>query len=106
MSASAEGNNTDNTVPPVQSKYTAWADLQSDGKTLANQFIWNSAILYPCYMMDLDRYVFSERDGDVMSALIFAGVVAGVTEAQKLIRRTLTQAGVQQSITHPFGLPF
>ena len=105
MSASVEGNNTDNTVPPAPSKYTAWADLKSDGKSIMNQAVWNAALLYPAYMYDLDRYVFSERDSDLVSALKLAGVVAGVSEAQKIVRRTLSQAGAQTSIVYPFGQP-
>ena len=54
-------------------------------------------------MYDLDDKIFSQRDGDLISALKLAGVVAGVTEGQKLIRKTLMQAGVSQKVVYPFG---
>ena len=104
MSTSQEGN-TDSTVPPKASPYTAWADLKSDGKAIMNQAVWNAALLYPAYMYDLDRKIFSERDSDLVSALKLAGIVAGVSEDQKLIRRTASQAGASPKFVHPFGVP-
>ena len=89
----------------VPSKYTWYADLKTDGKSIANQAVWNAALLYPMYMYDIDNKIFGTRDGDLVSAMKLAGLVAGVTEAQKLIRRTLKQAGVSPKVTHPFGVP-
>ena len=101
-STSQEGNDTTN-QNAAPSKYTAWSDLKSDGKAIMNQAVWNAALLYPAYMYDLDDKIFSQRDGDLISALKLAGVVAGVTEGQKLIRKTLMQAGVSQKVVYPFG---
>ena len=95
----------DPTAATPPSKYTWYSDLQADGKSIANQDVWNAALLYPIYMYDVDQKIFNSRDGDLLSAMKLAGLVAGVTETQKLIRKTLKQAGASPKLTHPFGLP-
>ena len=94
---------TPQVTPPVT--YTAWQDLKSDVKSIANQAIWNAALLYPAYMYGIDRMAFNESDSDIVAAMKLAGIVAGVTEAQKLIRRTICQAGGSPKLVHPFGVP-
>ena len=49
--------------------------------------------------------VFSENDGDIIAAAKLAGVVSGMSEGTKLLRKTLVQAGVSSKVTHPFGVP-
>ena len=56
-------------------------------------------------MYDLARKVFSENDGDFVAAAELAGVVLGMSEGTKLLRKTSVQAGVLPKVTHPFGLP-
>ena len=103
--AATSQEGTDNTTPPAPSKYTAWNDLKLDAKSVMNQAVWNAALLYPAYMHDLDSKVFSQRDGDLMSAVKLAGICAGVGEAQKLVRKTLMQAGASPKLVYPFGQP-
>ena len=92
-------------APPVASPCTFWADLKTDAKTVMNQAAWNFGLLVPCYMYDLDRKVFSENDSDIVAAAKLAGVVSGMSEGTKLLRKTLVQAGVSPKVTHPFGVP-
>ena len=106
-STSQEGNDTTTgaaATPPVVT-YTAWKDLQSDGKSIMNQAVWDAALLYPMYMYGLDSKIFSQNDSDLIAALKLAGLVAGVSEAQKLVRKTLTQAGASPKLVYPFGVP-
>ena len=60
---------TDPTAATPPSKYTWYADLQTDGKSIANQAIWNATLLYPMYMYDVDQKIFNSRDGDLVSAM-------------------------------------
>ena len=104
MSESQEGTNaTGGTPPPATSPYTFLTDLKSDGKSIMNQAVWNMALLYPFYMYNLDRQYFNQYDGDVVSAAKLGGLIAGVTEGQKLLRKTLVQAGVNEKVAYPFG---
>ena len=107
-STSQEGNNTTGAGAPAAAApttYTAWADLQSDFRSIANQAVYDAALLYPMYMMNYDSQIFSSGDSDMMAAVKLAGLVAGVSEGQKLLRLTLTQAGVNPKIVYPFGVP-
>ena len=56
-------------------------------------------------MYDLDGMLFNSGDSDITAAMKLAGLVAGLTEAQKLIRRTISQAGGSPKLVYPFGVP-
>ena len=105
MSENQEPNPTnpiDGTAAP--SKYTFMADLKSDGKTIGNQAVWNMALMVPFYMYKVDEMIFQSKDSDFVAGIKLGGLIAGVSGGQKLIRKTLVQAGVSSKVAYPFGM--
>lgn len=91
---------------PIQpSVYSAlYRDLQNDYKSVLNQAVWNAGLLYPFYAFDLDEKIFKRNEGNLTMALKIAGLCAGVTEAQKLVRKVGMGLGLSPRIIYPFGV--
>ena len=101
MAASQEPNaNPSN--PPAQ-QWALMAELKSDTKMILNQALYNTAVVYPLYYFELDKYLIRERDSDWMAALKMGALMGGVFETQKLLRRAIVANGFNPRIASPFG---
>lgn len=106
--ASPSRETPDGSTPPAPpGLYTMVSnDLKHDYKSVMNQAVWNAVLLYPFYAFDVDEKIFKRGEGNVTMALKIAGLCAGMTEAQKIVRKTALQLGVNPKIVYPFGLPY
>lgn len=92
-----------NNAPPPSGYDAYMSELKGDVKAVLNNAVWNMALLYPFYYSGLDGKYFNQFDDDFIGAAKVSALASTVTEGQKMIRSTLSQAGVSNAILYPFG---
>jgi len=103
-SKGSKGNDGDKEKKTTSGTMSKVLDMvKSDSRSVANSALYNFAVLYPFYHYDLDRYVFNDRDADWLTAGKTAGLIAGVSEGTKSLRKALTLSGFSDGIVYPFG---